>query len=92
MDYLMADVTIYTRMMCGYCVAAKRLLADRGAMFSEIDATFSPQMRSEMMTRSGRYTFPQIFIGDHHVGGYAELRSLENAGKLVPMLDPIVAG
>jgi glutaredoxin 3 len=87
-DNLMADVTIYTRKFCGYCVAAKRLLADKGAMFNEIDATFSPQKRNEMMTRSGRHTFPQIFIGDSHVGGYAELRSLENAGKL----DPILAG
>ena len=86
----MPDVTIYTRMMCGYCVAAKRLLADKGAMLNEIDATFSPQKRSEMMARSGRHTFPQIFIGDNHVGGYAELRSLENAGKLDPMLDPML--
>ena len=88
----MADVTIYTRKLCGYCIAAKRLLADKGAMFDEIDATFSPQKRNEMMTRSGRHTFPQIFIGDSHVGGYAELRSLDNAGKLDPMLDPILAG
>ena len=84
----MPDVTIYTRMMCGYCVAAKRLLADKGAMLNEIDATFSPQKRSEMMTRSGRHTFPQIFIGETHIGGYAKLRSVDNAGKL----DPILAG
>ncbi len=84
----MVDVTIYTRMMCGCCVAAKRLLADKGAMFNEIDATFSPQKRNEMMSRSGRYAFPQIFIGDHHVGGYDELGSLESAGDL----DAILAG
>jgi len=84
----MADVTIYTSMMCSYCVAAKRLLADKGAMFNEIDATFSPKKRNEMMTRSGRYTFPQIFIGTYHVGGYDDLRLLESAGKLDPMLDP----
>ncbi|HSG93945.1 MAG TPA: glutaredoxin 3, partial [Afifellaceae bacterium] len=87
-DYPMADVTIYTRNLCGYCVAAKRLLADKGAVFNEIDATFSPQKRDEMMARSGRLTFPQIFIGEMHVGGYMELRTLENAGKL----DPILAG
>ena len=88
----MPDVTIYTRKLCGYCIAAKRLLADNGAAFSEIDATFSPEKRNEMMTRSGRHTFPQIFIGETHVGGYAELRSLESAGKLGPMLDPVPAG
>ncbi len=84
----MADVTIYTRMMCGYCVAAKRLLADKGAMVDEIDATFLPHKRNEMISRSGRYTFPQIFIGDSHIGGYAELRSLEDAGRL----DAVLAG
>ncbi len=88
----MPDVTIYTRKLCGYCIAAKRLLADKGAAFDEIDATFSPEKRNEMTTRSGRRTFPQIFIGEAHVGGYAELRSLENAGKLDSMLDPVPAG
>ena len=82
----MVDVTIYTRKMYGYCVATKRLLADKGAMFSEIDAIFSPQKRDEMMTRSGRSTFLQIFIGDHHVDHYDELHSLENTGKLDPIL------
>jgi len=88
----MPDVTIYTRKMCGYCIAAKRLLADKGAAYNEIDATFSPERRNEMMTRSGRRTFPQIFIGGDHVGGFAELRSLDKDGKLDPMLNPVAAG
>ena len=83
----MVDVTIYTRMMCGYCAAAKRLLDTKGVAYTEHDASFSPELRQEMIARSnGRYTFPQIFIGDFHVGGSDELHALDGKGKLDALL------
>ena len=83
----MADVTIYTRMMCGYCTAAKRLLDSKGVAYTEHDASFSPELRQEMIQRAnGRWTFPQIFIGDTHVGGADDLHALEAAGKLDTLL------
>lgn len=83
----MAEVTIYTRMMCGYCAAAKRLLDSKGVAYTEHDASFSPELRQEMIGRAnGRSTFPQIFIGDRHVGGSDELHALERAGRLDAML------
>jgi glutaredoxin 3 len=82
----MTDVTIYTRMMCSYCAAAKRLLERKGVAYVEHDASFSQELRQEMMSRSGRTTFPQIFIGERHVGGSDELHALESAGRLDQML------
>lgn len=82
----MTDVTIYTRMMCGYCAAAKRLLERKGVAFTEHDASFSQELRQEMMARSGRTTFPQIFIGDRHVGGSDDLHALDRDGRLDRML------
>ncbi|MGN6584841.1 MAG: glutaredoxin 3 [Rhizobiaceae bacterium] len=83
----MADVTIYTRMMCGYCMAAKRLLDKKGVVYKEYDASFSPELRREMVERAnGRSTFPQIFIGNVHVGGSDDLHALEAAGKLDTLL------
>ena len=83
----MTDVTIYTRMMCGYCAAAKRLLDSKGVSYTEHDASFSPELRQEMIQRSnGRWTFPQIFVGDVHVGGSDDLHALEAAGKLDALL------
>jgi glutaredoxin 3 len=82
----MPKVTIYTRRFCGYCTAAKSLLADRGVAFDEIDATGAPEKRNEMIERSGRFTFPQIFIGERHVGGCDELYALQAAGELDRML------
>ncbi|MEO4000577.1 glutaredoxin 3 [Mesorhizobium sp. CAU 1732] len=83
----MTDVTIYTRVMCGYCAAAKRLLDSKGVAYTEHDASFSPELRQEMITRAkGGSTFPQIFIGDIHVGGSDDLHALERAGKLDAML------
>jgi glutaredoxin 3 len=83
----MADVTIYTRMMCGYCAAAKRLLERKGVAYTEHDASFSPELRQEMIGRAGgRSTFPQIFIDDLHVGGSDELHALDREGRLDAML------
>jgi glutaredoxin 3 len=82
----MPPVTIYTRQFCGYCTAAKRLLARRGLAYTEKDATGSPALRSEMIDRSGRFTFPQIFIGDTHVGGCDELYALDAQGGLDELL------
>ena len=85
----MAEVTIYTRMMCGYCAAAKRLLDRKGVAYTEYDASFSPELRQEMIGRAnGRSTFPQIFIGDVHVGGSDDLHELERQGRL----DALLAG
>ncbi|MBA3449332.1 MAG: glutaredoxin 3 [Pseudaminobacter sp.] len=83
----MADVTIYTRMMCGYCAAAKHLLDRKGAAYTEHDASFSPALKQEMIARAnGGATFPQIFIGDVHVGGSDELHALESEGRLDGLL------
>ncbi|HWK13007.1 MAG TPA: glutaredoxin 3 [Rhizobiaceae bacterium] len=82
----MTEVTIYTRMMCGYCAAAKRLLDRKGVAYTEHDASFSQELRAEMMQRSGRSTFPQIFIGDRHIGGSDDLHALEAQGGLDPLL------
>ena len=83
----MADVTIYTRAMCGYCTAAKRLLDRKGVAYTEHDASFSPELRQEMIARAhGRSTFPQIFVGDAHVGGCDDLHALEAEGRLDSLL------
>ena len=83
----MANVVIYTRKFCGFCTAAKSLLSRKAVAFREIDATFDAKQRQEMIQKSGRTTFPQIFIGDYHVGGCDELMALERAGKLDGLLN-----
>lgn len=82
----MANVTIYTRKLCGYCVAAKRLLDGKGVAYDEVDATFSPERRQEMADRGGGSTFPQVFVGETHVGGCDELHMLDRNGGLDGLL------
>jgi glutaredoxin 3 len=79
-------VTIYTRPFCGFCSRAISLLRQKGVEFTEIEAGFDPAKRQEMISRSGRTTFPQIFVGDTHIGGCDELVALDGAGKFDPML------
>jgi glutaredoxin 3 len=82
----MNDVVIYTRDYCGYCSAAKSLLDRKLVRYTEINASADPSKRQEMMQRSGRYTFPQVFIGSTHVGGCDDLHALDRRGGLDPML------
>jgi glutaredoxin 3 len=80
------QVTVYTRPFCGFCSHAIRLLREKGVEFTEIEAGFDPAKRQEMIDRSGRTTFPQIFVGDTHIGGCDDLVALDSAGKFDPML------
>ena len=83
----MTQVTIYTKPFCPYCVRALSLLEKKGVEFTVIEAAFDPEKRQEMMRRSnGRATFPQIFIGDEHIGGCDDMMALERDGKLDPLL------
>ena len=83
----MPNVTIYTRQLCGFCSRAKQLLDQKNVTYEEKDASSSPQLRQEMRERgNGAATFPQIFIGDTHVGGCDDLYALERAGKLDALL------
>jgi glutaredoxin 3 len=78
----MEQVTIYSSQSCSYCAMAKRLLHSKGVHAVEIDITSDPRRRAEMTGRTGQRTVPQIFIGEQHVGGYADLVALDRSGKL----------
>ena len=82
----MTNVVMYTTGMCPYCVRAKMLLQNKGVHWEELRIDADRQLMQEMMTRSNRRTVPQIFIGDHHVGGYDDLAELDAFGKLDPLL------
>lgn len=82
----MKPVTIYTKPGCPYCIRALALLEKKHAPVTTIIASLDPDIRAEMVARSGRNTFPQIFIGGTHVGGCDDLHALEAAGKLDPLL------
>ena len=84
-----AAIEIYTRPGCGYCSAAISLLTRKNATFIELSVSTDPNFRQQMYDRAGAgSTFPQIFIGQTHVGGCDELYALDRAGKL----DALLAG
>jgi glutaredoxin 3 len=79
----MAKVEIYSTMFCPYCARARSLLQRKGVTYTEIDIDAEPTRRDEMIERAGgRYTVPQIFIDDEHIGGSDDLVALDSAGKL----------
>ena len=83
----MAQVTIYTKPYCPYCVRAVELLENKGVGFTEIEAGFDPTLRQEMIGRAGgRATYPQIFVGDQHIGGCDDMMALERDGRLDTLL------
>lgn len=83
----MADVVIYTKPGCPYCTSAKALLDKKGVDFTEIVASNDPEKKQEMIQKSGgRMTFPQVFVGEKHIGGSDDLHALDARGGLDPLL------
>lgn len=83
----MAKVEVYTTNYCPYCVRAKQLLDAKDVEYTEIDVSGDDAARMALVEKSGgRRTVPQIFINDNPVGGYDDLRALEESGKLDGML------
>ncbi|GLS17731.1 glutaredoxin [Labrys miyagiensis] len=83
----MPPVVVYSKSWCPYCKAAKTLLTRKGVPFEEIDVDGRPDLQKAMSARTrGRYTVPQIFIGETHVGGSDDLHDLEATGGLDKLL------
>ncbi|BFM18406.1 glutaredoxin 3 [Maricurvus nonylphenolicus] len=85
----MSQVVIYTTRICPYCIRAKQLLQSKGVEFNEISVDAQPELRLEMMQKSGRRTVPQIWVGETHVGGFDDLWAMDRAGKLEPLLNAL---
>jgi glutaredoxin 3 len=82
-----AEVKIFTTSWCGYCLAALRFLRQKGVEFEQIEAG-DPRTRKWLREVTGRSTVPQIFIDGRSVGGYTDLRDLDDRGEL----DRLLAG
>jgi len=83
----MTTVTMYATGTCPYCMRAEMLLRERGVtQIHKIRVDLEPAQRTHMMTRTGRRTVPQIYIGERHVGGYDDLAALDRSGSLIPLL------
>lgn len=83
----MANIVMYTSAYCPYCANAERLLQSKGVTeINKIRIDVEPEKRVEMMQKTGRRTVPQIYIDDKHIGGFDDLRALDLAGGLDPLL------
>lgn len=79
-------IVMYCRAACPFCVAARHLFKSKNVRWTEVSLDAEPDKRAEMIERTGRRTVPQIFIGDHHVGGFDDLNALEQEGRLDRLL------
>lgn len=77
---------MYSTRFCPYCVRARQLLDSKQVSYTDINVENRPELRREMMARSGRHTVPQIWVGEEHVGGYDDLALLERRGRLDELL------
>jgi len=84
----MAKVLTYTVDYCPYCKKAKALLREKGVDFEDVDITANEDEIREKLSgiTGGRTTVPQIFINGVHIGGYTDLKVLDDSGKLDEML------
>jgi glutaredoxin 3 len=83
----MAKVVMYSTAVCPYCQRAEMLLKQRGVTeIEKIRIDLDSAQRDAMMQKTGRRTVPQIYIGEHHVGGFDDLAALDRQGALAPLL------
>lgn len=80
------DITIYSSKFCGFCVAAERLFQNKDLDYKLIKVDEDPSKFEHMVKITGRRTVPQIFIGDHHVGGFDDLSAINQSGELKTLL------
>ena len=84
----MVKVTMYCTAVCPYCVRAEQLLKKRGVTeIEKIRIDLQPELMTAMIQKTGRRTVPQIYIGEHHVGGFDDMAELDIQGELMPMLN-----
>lgn len=84
----MVKVTMYCTEVCPYCVRAEQLLKKRGVTeIDKIRIDLLPEQRDIMVAKTGRRTVPQIYIGEHHVGGFDDMAELDSQGGLIPLLN-----
>jgi glutaredoxin 3 len=79
-------ITVYTTDHCPYCTSAKTLLAKRSIEYEEINLARDPDGRTELIERTGMFTFPQIVIGGESIGGFQELLAADRAGRLSELI------
>lgn len=85
----MPKIEVYSTAVCPYCVAAKNLLKSKDLEWTELRIDSDREQFDAMLKRSnGRRSVPQIFINDHHVGGYDDLVAADRSGKLAQWLEP----
>ncbi|OIO19669.1 MAG: glutaredoxin 3 [Candidatus Magasanikbacteria bacterium CG_4_9_14_0_2_um_filter_41_10] len=81
----MANLTLYTTPVCGFCRQAKQLLDSLSIPYAEVDVLANPEIRDEMVAKTGHMTVPIIMNGDTLIGGYDDLMKFHKEGKLTTL-------
>ena len=86
MNEVMTNITVYSTDPCSFCVRAKELLARRGYAYEEVNLSKDPAGRTELVQRTGMFSFPQVVVGDEVVGGFREVLEADRSGRLAELL------
>tara|TARA_R110002072_G_scaffold112331_1_gene241291 strand:+ start:2448 stop:2717 length:270 start_codon:yes stop_codon:yes gene_type:complete len=82
----MPEVIMYSSQYCPFCFRAKSIFQQKSVTFKELDVDANPQLRKEMMEKSGQRTVPQIWVGELHIGGCDDLMTIQRSGELDELL------
>lgn len=83
-----ATIKMYKKNPCPYCNRAKTFLDNKGWKYEVIDLTEKPEELEALKNKTGWRTVPMIFINEKLIGGYSDMKTLEDDGKL----DSLVLG
>ena len=76
-------IEIYTRSNCNWCFAAKRLLMLSGLDYTEYVVDRDPAALERFEALAPAATVPRIYTSGRLLGGYDDLKKLDDEGELV---------
>ena len=83
----MPRVVLFTTDHCSYCDRTKVLLARKGVPYEEVEVPRDDmESRQQLVRITGRYTLPQVIVDGMPLGGWDDLRRLEEKGELEKVL------
>ena len=82
----MSDVTVYTTDPCSFCARVKSLLSSHGVEYSEVNLAKDADGRLELVKLTGMMSFPQVVVGKRLIGGFSEVQTAIQDGRLDELL------
>lgn len=80
----MADILVYSRPGCMFCMQVEDLLTDAGVRFRALEIS-SREEQDGLMSRHDARSFPVVLVDGKYLGGFTHIVKLHSEGRLATL-------